>query len=238
MVERQQLLTHALRLWRGRGDDRLITGMVPMILEQLSESNRLLGFHKEGIQQAKEALEIYERLGDPILQAHCLINLARLLNDDNQLDAAEEAASRAIDLLPEKGEQSLVCRCHHALGEIYRSKAETEKAIHHLEVALGIASLLNRRDYRFWVHYSLARLFLDEGRLDDAQAHIERAKSHTVNSVYNLGRAMELQANAWYKQDRLEEARSEALRATEVFKKLRFSRGMESCGELLELIQI
>lgn len=57
-------------------------------------------------------------------------------------------------------------------------------------------------------------------------------------NAYNLGHAMKMQALVWCEQDRFEEARSEALRATEVFKKLRFSRGMESCGELLELIQI
>jgi hypothetical protein len=35
----------------------------------------------------------------------CLANLAWLLLRKKQLDAAEEAASRAIDLLPEEGEQ-------------------------------------------------------------------------------------------------------------------------------------
>jgi hypothetical protein len=35
-----------------------------MALMELSETNRLLGLHGEGIQQAKEALEIYERLGN------------------------------------------------------------------------------------------------------------------------------------------------------------------------------
>ena len=42
-----------------------------------------------------------------------------------------------------------------------------------------------------WVHYELitTRLFRDEGRFDDAHTHIERVKSHTVNSAYNLGHA-------------------------------------------------
>ena len=52
----------------------------------------------------------------------------------------EEAALCAIDLLPEEGEQFRVCESHRALGQIYHSKGNTEKAIDHFEVAFGIAS--------------------------------------------------------------------------------------------------
>ena len=160
-----------------------------------------------------------------------MINPAYLLNDDNQFDVAEEAASRAIYFLPEKGEQVLVCKCHRVFGVKYRSEGETEKAIHHFEVALGIASLLNLHEPLFWIHYSLADLFHYEGRFDDAQAHTEQAKSHAVNGTYNLGRAMELQARVWYKQDRLEEARSGARRAADVFEKLGAAKYLEKCRE-------
>jgi hypothetical protein len=60
----------------------------------LCDVNRLLGLHKEGIQRAKEALEIYERLGKITEQAQCLNFLAVSLEKDEQLDAAEEAGSR------------------------------------------------------------------------------------------------------------------------------------------------
>jgi len=53
---------------------------------------------EEGIQQANEALEIYGRLGNPVGQAQSLIDLAHLLHGNEQLDAAEETASRAINL--------------------------------------------------------------------------------------------------------------------------------------------
>jgi tetratricopeptide (TPR) repeat protein len=152
-----------------------------------------MGLPKEGIQQAKEALEIYEQLGDTGT-GRVFDQTRRLLHSDKQLDAAEEAAFRAIDLLPGKGEQFRVCGSHRVLGDIYQSKGEIKKAIHHFELALGIASSFNWHDQLFWVHYKLAGLFQDEGRLDDAHAHVELAKSHTVDSTYNLGYAMELQA--------------------------------------------
>jgi len=228
-VERKRLLTHTLQLWREWGDYRCVA----LILRRLSDANRSMGLREEGIQQAKKALEIFERLGDTVEQAYCLKVLAWLLWEDKQLDAAGEAASRSINLLPDKGERFSVCESHHLLGNIYRSKGEREKAISHFEVALGIASSFNWHGQLFWIHHSLAQLFLGEDRFDDAHTHIEQAKSHTANNTYYLGRAMELQARVWYKQRRLEEARSEALRAADVYEKLGAAQDLKSCRRLL-----
>ena len=232
-AECKRLLTHALKLEKEQGNVHQVT----RILRDLSDVNRLMSLHKEGIEQAKEALEILEQLGDTVEQARCLKDLASLLRSDKQLDAAEEAASRAIGLIPEKCNQYLFCESHRILGDIYRSKGETDKAIHHFEVALGTASTLNWHDVLFWVQCSLVGLFQDEGKFDDANAHVQRAKLHTVNSPYHLGRAMELQAVVWYEQCRFEEARSELLSATDIYKKLGDARGLERCRELLKDIQ-
>ena len=89
----------------------------------------------------------------------------------------------------------------------------------------------------FWANYSLAGLFRDQGKFDDANAHIERAKSYTANSPYYLGYAMELQASIWCEQDRFEEARSEVLRATDVYERLGAAKDVEDCRELLQDIE-
>ena len=180
---------------------------------------------------------MFEQLGDTARQAWCLINLARLLHNDRQLDAAEEAASHALDLLPKTGKQYRVCDSHRALGRIYRFKSETKKAVYHLQIALGIASTFNWHDILFWVHWELAGLFLGENRFDDAQSHIERAKSHTVNNMYFLGRVTEQQARIWYYQYRLEDARTEALRAADNYDKLGATMDMERCRKLLRKIE-
>ena len=138
-----------------------------------------------------------------------MIDLSPLLRLDGQFDAAEEAALRAISILPEKGEEHRVCQSHRALGDVYGSKGGIEKAIHHFELALGIASSFNWSDDLFWIHYRLVLLFRGQGRPDDAQTHVEHAKSHTANSAYNLGHVTQAQALVWYEQDRLEEAKSE-----------------------------
>ena len=231
-MERKRLFTHTLKLWRALGDDH----QVAQTLSELCDVNQLIGLPGEGIQQAKEASRIFERLGDTAKQADCLIELARSLHSDGQFDAAEEAASRAIHLFLEKGKKLGVCQSHRVLGAIYRSKDEEEKAIYHLKEALGIASSLNYPAELFWVHFSLAQLFFGQGRFDDAHAHIEHAKPHAVNDVYPLARASKLQAALWYQQDMFEEARSEALHALDVFEKFGAVGLAEATRRLLELI--
>ena len=149
-----------------------------------------------------------------------MTNLTSLLKEDRQLDAAEEATSSVIALLPERGCKYLLCGSHHVLGNIYHSKGKIKQAIHHLKVALRIVSSFNWHDELFWVHHSFTELFLDEGRFEDVQAHIKHTKSHMANHTYCLGCAMQLQARLWYKQHRLEEARCEALLVISVYEKL------------------
>ena len=231
-MEYKRLLTHALKLYRGQGDDH----WVAQVLRLLCVANQELGLYKEGIPQAEEALEIHKWLGDAAAQAQCLKGLAWLLYKDGQVEAAKKAALRAINLVPENDNQSLVCGCHRLLGEIYRLKGERGKAIHHFETSLGIASSFGWHEKQFLAHRSLAELFLDEGRFDDASAHIEQAKAHTVDSTYNLGWAMVLHARLWYEQRRFDEERSEILRAVEVFEKLGATQDLERCkGRLREI---
>ena len=232
-LEQKRVLTRLLVFYKERGHGREIAS----ILAELSRANTMLGLYEEGLQQLEEALEYFKRLGETEGEVSCLIALGELLQHDGQLDAAEEATSHAIELLPEEGEEFLVCQSHSFLGDIYRSKGEREKSIHHYRLALGIASPLNWQHLLFWIHHSLVRLFLDEGAFDDATAHVKQAKSYAVEDEYTLGRAMKLQAEIWYRQGRLETALSEALLALETFEKFGASKGAEDCRDLLRKVE-
>ena len=262
-AERKRLLTCTLKLGRQRGCDSWAAEMLRRlpdasrrrfhcgegiqkakeaaqnfgtgeILRRLSDASRWLGHYEEGIQQAKEAVEIYKRLGDTVQQAGSLKSLAWLLLDDNQLDSAEATISEAIDLIPEEGEENLACRCHRVLGDIYRHKGEREKAIHHFETALGIASPFNWQGELFWNHFLLSFLFLDQDKLDEASAHLEKAKSHAADNTYLLGRATERQAWVWDQQGRLKDARSEAKHALEIYEKLGAGVDAQRCRLFLQ----
>jgi len=103
---------------------------------------------------------------------------------------------------------------------VYVYPSEREMAIYHYEAALEIASSHNWDDALFWAYYSLAILFFTEGRLVDANAHIERAKSHVVNNAYHLALAMELQVGLRCTMGMFEEAKFKALRVVDAFEKL------------------
>jgi outer membrane protein assembly factor BamD (BamD/ComL family) len=77
-------------------------------------------------------------------------------------------------------------------------------------------------------------LFQDEGKLNDASTHYEQAKSHAVDDPYILGRAMYMQAGVLYEQHRLEDAKSEALRAVEIFERLGVEDDMRYCRKFLQ----
>jgi len=232
-TEQKRLLVHALELSKQRGDDLLIARM----LRNLSTVNRLLGLYEEGIRQAEEALEIFERMGDTVSQTECLNKLAWVLFRDGQLDAAENAASRAINLILEKGEEFLLCELHRVLGNIYQFKGDKKKAIFHFETAIGIASQFNWHGHLFWVHHDLAQLFLREREFSHANTHIELAKSHTADDAYRLVHVIKLQANGWYLQDKLEDAKSETLHALEIYEKFGAAKNAEVCRELLQMIE-
>ena len=232
-TEQKRLLGQVLKLAREQEE----VAKVALTLTFLSRANRSLGLYKEGTQQTKEALEINEQLDNAAGQAVCLGNLAGLLCLEGQLDEAEEAGSRAIDLLPEKGQEFLVCQCHRSLGEIYQAKREREKAIHHFEKALAIASSFEWHAQLFWIHHALAGLFLEEDGFDDAHSHIGQAKSYAADGTNDLGRAMEKKARIWYQQRRFEDAVSEASGALEIHEKLGASTDAARCKNLLRYIE-
>ena len=106
---------------------------------------------------------------------------------------------------------------------------------HWSQISLPPVSV-NWLEHLFWIYYSLAELFFDIGRFDYANTHIERAKSNAINSPYLSGRAMELQAWFWYKEGRFEDAKSEALRAADVFEKIGATRELKHSRCILQAI--
>ena len=232
-VEQKRLLEYVLKLWRERGD----VFQVAETLRFVSDVNAYLGIHKEGIEQAKEALAIYKRLDNIPGQALTWQQLAVSLHKDKQVNAAEEAVLRAINLLADRDKQLTVCECYRTLAKICRDKGEMEKAVSRFKAALGIASRFNYQSQRIWIHHELVQLFFRQNKYNDAQAHLELSKSHAINDPYSLGRAMEQQAWFWCQQHRFGEAKSEALGAISVYEKIGAAENIERCRSIIRDVE-
>ena len=228
----KRMLVQSLRLWRERGNGQGVADT----LAYLSDTNRTLKLYKEGIQQAKEALDIYGQLGKTDSQAQCLITLAMLLREDKQFDAAEEAVTRAMGLSRNRYQYQLG-QAHKVLGQIHQSKGDTEKAIHHFEESLRIASALNTYDQLSTTHLILANFYLNQDKLDKAHAHAENAKSHAGSDMLILGGAFYFSALVLSTKNRPEEAKPEALRALAIFERLGVTNHMERTRRLLKKIE-
>ena len=232
-VGSKQVLICALESWGVQDNDQKIAHALTL----LSGSNYMLGHYKETILQAKEALEIHRKFGNTDALVNSLQLLALASYNENQLAEAEEAASQAINLLTDNDNPLLLCQSHNILGKIYHSKGEKEKAVHHLEAALSSAYSLNWDAQLSRIHFSLAVGHFNEGRSNDAHAHLGHAKLHATNNSYLLGLVIETQAYFWYKQCRLEEARSEALCAIDIWEKHGPLLDLEKCRVLLGQIE-
>jgi len=203
--ESRRLLACALKLWRDWGDD----GMVAHMLELLAYVSLQSNLPTEGIPQAKEASEMYENLNDTEGQENSLRCLALLLAKDGQVDAAEDAASRAIKL---SSDEPGLCQHHHALAHIYSARGEMEAAISHFKTALGIATSIDLWAIGASVLRCLVQTLLKGGRLDGAQVHLERLKSDGANNLFSLGLAAAVEVCVWRRQGRFEEAEAEVSR--------------------------
>jgi tetratricopeptide (TPR) repeat protein len=181
-------------------------------------------------------LEIFKQMGHTEWEMQTSSDLAMLLLEANQLDAAEDVASHGINLAPEKGQEIFVCRLHRVLGKIFLSKGEKSKATQHFETAIEIGSSFNWHEVLLWTHFDLADMFVKERELDDANFHTEQAKPHAVNDAYKLGHLASMQAVIWYGQRRFEEAKSEFLHALEIYEKLGAARDVGVCRESLKTV--
>jgi hypothetical protein len=172
---------------RERGDDR----GVARALRDLSDENGRMGLLEEGIQQAKEALEILNgsvtRCTGNVFDLTRSVVLVEMLRE-------EPYSARSISFRRKASNFWSAISSSSRRGYI-KPRARWRKRFAILrwpsELRLLSAGTINCLD-----HFSLGGLFLNRRRFDDGHAHVQRAMSYTVNNAY-LGVAMVLRVELW-----------------------------------------
>ena len=213
--ESSRLYIWTIKLQREQGSDKKLAET----LMSLATVDTWLALYAEGISQVKEALEIYEKLDNTAGQVDCLHRIALISLKNKQVDAAEEAASSAVNLSSDGLSRYQLYERHHILGHICECRGKTEAAVDHHIKALGIARSLELLDKQTRILKCLVQLLLEAEKFEDAQVHLEQLKSHAVNDPLYLGRVMLSQTRIWRHQGKLEEARSELSRTIGSYEK-------------------
>jgi tetratricopeptide (TPR) repeat protein len=173
----------------------------------------------------REALERCRRL-EPRrrqLEARILGHLANMFVVNrswteaiNHYAAAVEAASSIKDLLQ-------LAKMHHGLGNAYHRSGEAARGIHHLDQALALYSIELDMTALYRVENDLGYVLLEEGSLDAAERHFQKALAGAeALSINRRGRGYILGnlGNLCLRQGRIDEARRylmQALAAGEAF---------------------
>lgn len=74
-------------------------------------------------------------------------------------------------------------------------------------------------------------------KYDDAHLHLKRATTQAIGDPHRLGRATELDARFWYSQHEFEKAKSEALRAANLYENIGATKDVEDCRAILSKIE-
>ena len=183
--------------------------------------------------QLEEASEIYGRHNRTEGQARCLQGIAELLAMDNQHYAAEEVASRALNLSDKPG-PSQVYDHHHTLGHLCGSRGEMEASIRHFNSALGIASSLGLEDKKAQICWCLAKVFANNVRFCDAEVYLERSRPYMENHPFTPYMVTALRAYVWSGQGRFEEAKSELLRIIGAYEGGAPREGLKEASDILD----
>ena len=162
-------------------------------LDNLGLTLRRLGDHTDALSSHEKALELRQRLGDEPAQAKTLLNLARLLKDQGQVEEARVSALEALEMLKETdSEKHTLANAYSTLGDITRAEDDLVEARKHYKKALGLNEELGHTDGIAVVCYQLAHLLLADGDVGRALPYAERSLAENVRSGNKEGEAFAL----------------------------------------------
>ena len=169
------------------------------------DTNRLLDLGQESIEQARETLGIFERLGDTAKQATCFIDLAWASYGDNEIGGQKKP-----HCVGSSSSRRTANNFGSAKVTVFLARWVPPRAIQGMLFAIS-----RQPSDLFWIHYSIFNVFSKQNIFDPAHDHVGRAESYAADYAYRLGRAMEVRASFRFEQGMFEETRLEASRAVD-----------------------
>ena len=136
---------------------------------------RVMGDLDKARQQYDESKAIGDALGDRLLQALCLANMAFLSQARGDLRGAFVDYRRALAGYQRAGDRRGEVTVRNNLGYALTLSGERREARVHLLKSLKLVNTTNDAELEVFVRHNLARLHRDEGELDEARSQSEAA---------------------------------------------------------------
>jgi tetratricopeptide (TPR) repeat protein len=191
-----------------------------------------LGELGEALRRAREALELYQQLELPIGANHATLLLGMVQRYRGELDEAQRLLEQAGDVARERfGDGYVEAWACYELGLLLLDRGAPAQARPRLERALALRRARGIRAFVAESELAVARLAIEEGRLEEALALAEQALSAHValRSPDKEGLAHAVRARALLAQGELPRARLALTRARVL---------AEGCEEWLILAEV
>lgn len=156
-----------------------------LLLRSYNGLGNLLNLHKDYVNSIRfyeRALKLSQKIQDLNSQAAICTNLGIILNENGQSESAFSQVNQAIFLLERIKEKTafqiyFLIRAKIEMGDIQRKLKKFEEGrIHLREALLLIEKNTHQSAQAFWAHSTLAKLYAEQGRKDEAMKELSESK--------------------------------------------------------------
>ncbi len=200
------VLLRALELFRAAGDVRGIAAS----LDDLSQTETLLGNLEGAGQAASEALHLRREHGDARGEAVSLTNIGRIQHARGELEASAQAFEMALSLRQQVGDRAGVAESLNAVALIAFERGDNERAENAWREALIEARAIGDRRTQTFILNNLGEALSSEGRTEEARVLLVEARAHAHESGDKRGMA-EVERNLGLVALKLEEDDAEQI---------------------------
>ncbi len=133
------------------------------------------GKPRMALENLVEARSIYEKLGDDVGLANCFLNIGMVYADIDEFTKAKDLYEKAIEKFTALGLKDRIATTYTKMADIFLVQNGLYDAKRFLDNALAIHSENNFIYGMSEVHNRLAKLFMEQGELEQAEYHIRQS---------------------------------------------------------------
>ncbi|MFH1335504.1 MAG: tetratricopeptide repeat protein, partial [Candidatus Zixiibacteriota bacterium] len=162
------------------------------VYNSLAETYRLKHDYQKGISTLKKAMQIHQRVDEPVERANTLSYLGLLYWTDSQYQNALDSFHKALEIDQKQESKSYRASTLNNMGLVYWSLHQYPEALKYFKDALSVYNDLGNQEWIARTHNNIGATFLFLGEFPQALAHLLRSlelnekATNQKEAAYNL----------------------------------------------------